>query len=150
FVPSDREMYPPGDQTRVHPGPLADKLCGPFRQGHFEGVCTVVAKLFNIVQPDVAYFGQKDAQQAVVIERMVEDLRMPLKIVVCPTVREADGLAMSSRNVRLNPEERNMSLCLYRALCTGRDRMMSGETSLGRIVAAMRSVIAEYPEIGVD
>lgn len=150
FVPSNEEMYPVSDQTRVQPGPLAEKLCGPFRPGHFEGVCTVVAKLFNIVQPDSAYFGQKDAQQAVIIERMVEDLRMPLKIVVCPTVREADGLAMSSRNVRLNPEERKMALCLYRALCAGRDRLLGGEASLGRIVAAMRAIIAEYPEIKVD
>jgi pantoate--beta-alanine ligase len=150
IVPTDAELYPLGDQTRVRPGPLADKLCGLFRPGHFEGVCTVVAKLLNIVQPDVAYFGQKDAQQAVIVRRMIEDLHFGTRIKVCPIVREHDGLAMSSRNVRLSPAERVQAVCLYRALCTAKDRLLSGEKSIGRIAAAMRAVIAEYPEIKVD
>lgn len=150
FVPDNAEMYPPEDQTRVRPGPLADKLCGPFRPGHFEGVCTVVAKLLNIVRPDAAYFGQKDAQQAVIIRRMVEDLQMNVAIVVCPLVRDADGLALSSRNARLNPEDRTKALSLYQALCDAKRRLLSGETSMGRIIAAMRAIIAAHPEIKVD
>jgi pantoate--beta-alanine ligase len=150
FSPSDAETYPPGDQTRVRPGPLADTLCGPFRPGHFEGVCTVVAKLFNIVQPDVAYFGQKDAQQALIIRRMVEDLHLSIRIEVCPIAREADGLALSSRNVRLSPLERRQALCLYRALDTARERLRAGERRIGGIVAAMRAVISEHSEISVD
>ena len=150
FTPDHTEMYPPGDQTRVRPGRLADHLCGPFRPGHFEGVCTVVAKLFNLVQPDRAYFGQKDAQQSVIIRRMVRDLAMPVTIEVCPIVREPDGLAMSSRNAYLSPEDRARSLCLYRALCTARDRLQSGERALGKIIAAMRTVIAAAGDIRVD
>jgi pantoate--beta-alanine ligase len=151
FVPQDGEMYPQGDQTRVISGALADTMCGLSRPGHFAGVCTVVAKLFNIVQPDVAYLGQKDAQQAVIIQRMVRDLHMPLKIVVCPLVREHDGLAMSSRNARLTTERRAEALCLYKALCRGRDELKAGETSIGRVIAAMRATVAESgPVIGID
>jgi pantoate--beta-alanine ligase len=151
FIPQDSEMYTPGDQTRVHPGALAETLCGLARPGHFAGVCTVVAKLFNIVQPDVAYFGQKDAQQAIIIQRMVRDLHMPLQIVVCPLVREPDGLAMSSRNARLSAEQREQALCLYRALCRGRDELKSGAKSIGHVIAAMRTTIAESgPAIGID
>jgi pantoate--beta-alanine ligase len=141
FAPENSEMYPPGDQTRVVPGPLAETLCGPFRPGHFEGVCTVVAKLFDIVQPDFAYFGQKDAQQAAVIRRMALDLRMPVQIVTCPLIRDSDGLALSSRNARLSPAERVQSVALYRSLCAGRDLLQSGEQSVGRIVAQMRAVL---------
>lgn len=151
FVPDNAEMYPRGDQTRVAPGALADALCGACRPGHFTGVCTVVAKLFNIVLPDAAYFGQKDAQQAAIIQRMVQDLCFPLKIVVCPLVREPDGLAMSSRNARLNPDQRRQSLCLHRALCAGRDKLQAGERSTGRVIAVMRAVIAEAgSDIGID
>lgn len=150
FAPTNDEMYPPNDQTRIRPGPLAAPLCGPFRPGHFEGVCTVVAKLFNIVQPDSAYFGQKDAQQARVIEQMVDDLRMPVRVATCPIVREPDGLAMSSRNAKLSPEDRTRALCLYNALCLARDRVLAGETSSGRIIAAMRAVIAQHANIKVD
>jgi len=150
FLPSDAEMYAPGDQTRVRPGRLAETLCGPFRPGHFEGVCTVVAKLFNIVQPDVAYFGRKDAQQAVIIRRMVADLAMPMRIEVCPIVREADGLAMSSRNARLSPEHRAIAPRLHQALCLGRDRLRMGETSPGKVIAAMRGYLAENTSIRVD
>jgi len=150
FAPADSEIYPPGEQTRVRPGPLADTLCGPFRPGHFEGVCTVVAKLFNIVQPDVAYFGQKDAQQALIIRRMVIDLAMPLCIEICPIVREPDGLAMSSRNAFLTPEDRARAICLYRALWVARDMLTAGGSNPGRITAAMRAVIAEHADIKVD
>lgn len=150
FSPSNAEVYPPGDQTRVVPGPLADALCGPYRPGHFEGVCTVVARLFNIVEPDIAYFGQKDAQQAIIIRRMVTDLRMPVQIEVCPLIRDQDGLALSSRNARLSPEDRARSLVLYRALCTGRDKIVAGETSVGRTIAAMKAVIAREVDVTVD
>jgi len=150
FAPTDAEMYPSNDQTCVRPGPLADTLCGPFRPGHFEGVCTVVAKLFNMALPDVAYFGQKDAQQARIIQRMVEDLRFPIRIEVCPTIREADGLALSSRNERLSEVDRKQAVLLSRALCEAKRRLQSGESSTGRIIAAMRGVIAEHAEIKVD
>lgn len=151
FVPRDADIYPPNDQTRVVPGAFADTLCGPCRPGHFAGVCTVVAKLFNIVLPDAAYFGQKDAQQAVIIQRMVHDLQMPVRVTVCPLIREADGLAMSSRNARLTPDQRAEALCLHRALCIGRDRLLAGEQSIGRTIAAMRSAINETnPTIGID
>lgn len=143
FAPTAEEMYPAGEQTRVRPGKLANALCGPFRPGHFEGVCTVVAKLFNIVQPDVAYFGQKDAQQALIIRRMVIDLAMPVRIVTCPLVRDADGMALSSRNAMLSPPERAQALALYRALCIGRDALLRGEASVGRIVAAMRNTVMQ-------
>jgi len=150
FAPPTPEIYPPGDQTRVRPGQLADALCGPFRPGHFEGVCTVVARLFNIVQPDAAYFGQKDAQQLAIIRRMTLDLRLPIEIVVCPTTREPDGLAMSSRNAYLSPTDRERGLCLYRALCTGRDALAAGERSTGRITAKMQAVVASAGIMHVD
>lgn len=150
FAPEHSEIYPPGDETRVRPGRLAESLCGPFRPGHFEGVCTVVAKLFHIVQPDVAWFGQKDAQQAAIIRRMVADLAMPIQIEVGPIVRESDGLAMSSRNARLSAKERAAAPRLYLALCAGRDRLQAGETSTGRVIAAMRRVLGESEGIRVD
>ncbi len=150
FAPAHDEMYPPGDQTRVRPGPLSEPMCGAFRPDHFEGVCTVVAKLFNIVHPDVAYFGQKDAQQAVVLRRMVRDLCMPIQIEVCPLVREEDGLAMSSRNAKLTAAQRKQALCLYKALCTARDRLMAGEQTIGGIIAAMRDTIMESGPAEID
>ena len=125
FAPQPAEMYPPGDETRVRVGRLADRLCGAWRPGHFEGVCTVVAKLFHLVQPDAAYFGQKDAQQAVILRRMVADLFMPVRMVVCPIVREPDGLAMSSRNAYLAPAARRQAAGLYRALQRGRDLVLA-------------------------
>ncbi|MCZ6698723.1 MAG: pantoate--beta-alanine ligase [Planctomycetota bacterium] len=149
FVPQHEDVYPKGDQTRVRPGPLADGLCGPFRPGHFEGVCTVVAKLFGLVQPDVAYFGQKDAQQVAIIRRMVVDLRMPLRIEACPIVREPDGLALSSRNAYLEPDQRRPSLCLYQALTTGRDMLRAGE-SVNDAVAAMRERLERTSGVSVD
>ncbi|MCB9852007.1 MAG: pantoate--beta-alanine ligase [Phycisphaerales bacterium] len=141
FAPTDAVMYPAGDQTRVHAGPLADTLCGRHRPGHFDGVCTVVAKLFGIVQPDVAVFGQKDAQQALIIRRMTRDLFLPIEIVVCPIVREPDGLALSSRNAYLSPPERKQALCLSRALNAGRTSLLAGEAR-DTIVARMHDVVA--------
>jgi len=116
FCPGVSEMYPEGFQTRISAGPLASDFCGASRPGHFDGVCTVVAKLFNIITPDRAYFGMKDYQQLVVIEKMTEDLNMKVKIVRCETVREKDGLAMSSRNSYLSPEERKAAPALKIAL----------------------------------
>lgn len=126
FAPTDETMYPPGDETRVQPGALATGLCGPHRPGHFEGVCTVVARLFNLVAPDFACFGQKDAQQALIIQRMVTDLQYPIEIVICPTLREPDGLALSSRNTYLSTDERTQALCLYNALTSGRETLLKG------------------------
>jgi pantoate--beta-alanine ligase len=143
FSPDDREMYPPGEQTRVIAGALARTMCGPHRPGHFDGVCTVVAKLFNVVQPDVAYFGQKDAQQALIIRRMVIDLCMPVRIEVLPIVREADGLAMSSRNAYLSTEERARAVCLIRALEHGRDLVASGQRSREHVEREMREKIVQ-------
>ncbi len=116
FAPSVEEMYPEELLTRIVVSQITEPLCGASRPGHFEGVTTVVAKLFHIVQPDRAYFGLKDAQQVAVIERMVRDLNFPIEIVACPTVREKDGLALSSRNVYLSPEERRQALSISRAL----------------------------------
>jgi len=150
FAPPHSEMYAENDQTRIRVGALAETLCGPHRPGHFEGVCTVVAKLFCIVAPDVAYFGRKDAQQAVVIRRMVRDLHIPARIEVCPIVREPDGLAMSSRNARLSAEDRAKALALYQALKTGEWLLHQGETSAGKTIAAMRAVLAAHSDLKVD
>jgi pantoate--beta-alanine ligase len=127
FTPSDREMYPPGEETRVRVGALATHLCGPFRPGHFEGVCTVVAKLFAIVGPSSAVFGRKDYQQLTILKRMTTDLILPIRIVGCPIVREADGLAMSSRNRYLSPEDRDRALGLSRGLRAAANAFASGE-----------------------
>ncbi|MEW5830507.1 MAG: pantoate--beta-alanine ligase [Chloroflexota bacterium] len=138
WTPSAEVMYPNGYQTWVQVEALTEPLEGAMRPGHFRGVTTVVAKLFNAVQPDRAYFGQKDAQQAAVIRRMVQDLNFPLEVVICPTVREPDGLAMSSRNTYLDPEQRKAATVLFRALSAARAAYESGERSgeaLRRIVA---------------
>ena len=127
FMPSEAEMYPAGDATRVQPGATALPLEGAARPGHFVGVCTVVAKLFAIVRPDAAYFGQKDFQQLRVVQAMTRDLRFGIRIVGCPTVREPDGLAMSSRNAYLGPEDRRSALALSRALFAARDLWTAGE-----------------------
>ncbi|MGH2693962.1 MAG: pantoate--beta-alanine ligase [Actinomycetota bacterium] len=127
FVPEVSEMYPEGDATRVSAGALGEVLEGEARPGHFDGVCTVVAKLFNLVAPDIAFFGQKDAQQIAVIKRMVADLRWPIEIVAGAIVREPDGLAMSSRNAYLSRQERKKATVLYAALRTGREAVESGE-----------------------
>ncbi|MEW6197937.1 MAG: pantoate--beta-alanine ligase [Planctomycetota bacterium] len=150
FMPDVPAMYPPDAATTVHVARLTDTLCGPCRPGHFDGVATVVAKLFNIVQPDVAYFGQKDAQQLAVIRRMVRDLDFPLRIVGCPTVREPDGLAMSSRNAMLSPDERQRATALYRALTAARARIVAGEQDPATVVAAMRRLIEEADPTTID
>lgn len=127
FAPEPATVYPPGFSTFVEVQGLQDGLCGASRPGHFRGVATVVLKLFNIVQPDVAYFGQKDAQQARIIRQMVRDLNVPVQIQVCPIVREADGLALSSRNRYLDPDQRREAPVLSRALGEARDRVAQGE-----------------------
>jgi pantoate--beta-alanine ligase len=129
---------------------LTEPLCGQSRPGHFQGVTTVCTKLFNIVGADVAFFGQKDAQQATVIRRMAEDLNMPLEIVVCPTVREPDGLAMSSRNRYLNPQERQEAPVIYRALQRCAELIEAGERDAARIVEEMHGVLRQAPDLRVE
>ena len=141
FAPGLDEVYPPGFDTAVEVGGLTDVLCGdPRRRGreHFRGVTTVVAKLLNMVAPDVAYFGQKDAQQAIVIRKLVRDLDMPVRIDVCPTVREPDGLAMSSRNAYLDREERERALALSRALRAADAEVAAGRRDAAAVLAAAR------------
>lgn len=155
FVPSVKEMYPEGKSlTTVNVGKITEGLCGAHRPGHFQGVATVVAKLFNIVLPDVAYFGQKDYQQFVVIKQMVKDLNIPVKLVAVPTVREADGLAMSSRNSYLSEEERKQAPVLYRALREAAELIVKGERqaevireSIIRKISTETSGKIEYVEV---
>ncbi|HEX4489511.1 MAG TPA: pantoate--beta-alanine ligase [Terriglobales bacterium] len=136
FAPATEEMYPAGASTYVTVEGLSDRLCGGSRPGHFRGVTTVVSKLFHIIEPDVAFFGQKDAAQVAIIRRMVRDLNMAVEIVACHIVREADGLAMSSRNAYLNPEERKSALALYQALQEIQARFDSGERSIDALIKA--------------
>ncbi len=150
FSPSAKEMYPSEQLAWVEVEKLTEGLCGACRPGHFKGVATVCAKLFNIVRPDKAYFGQKDAQQAAVIKRMVADLNMPLEIVVCPTVREADGLAMSSRNRYLSDKERKDAACLYKSLEKCREMIEGGERKTERILSEMRKVLGLARGIKVE
>ena len=145
FVPDVAEVYPPGFDTWVDVGPVAERLEGTERPGHFRGVATVVAKLFNIVRPDRAYFGQKDGQQTVVVRKLARDLDMGLEIVVCPTVREEDGLAMSSRNIRLTPEQRKAATIIYRALSRGAELWAKGETDARRLTAVVKEVLESEP-----
>jgi pantoate--beta-alanine ligase len=145
FIPTPEEIYPPGFQTYVEVREVTTVLEGAARPGHFAGVATVVAKLFNLVQPGVAYFGQKDAQQVVVIRRMVRDLNFPVDLVVGMTIREPDGLALSSRNVYLDPIERQAALVLSRALGAAHDLWDAGERDGERLRAAMRAVLAAEP-----
>jgi len=139
FAPSVAEMYPEGDATLVQPGPIADRLEGAARPGHFVGVATVVAKLFAIVRPDVAYFGQKDFQQLRVMQRMTRDLRLGIRIVGCPIVREPDGLAMSSRNAYLSPEDRRSAAALSRGLFAARDEWSRGEREPTKLCERVRT-----------
>jgi pantoate--beta-alanine ligase len=141
FAPEINEMYPEPNLTWVNVEKLTEPLCGRSRPGHFRGVTTVCIKLFNIVQPDVAFFGQKDAQQAVVIKRMVADLNIPLKIQVCPTVREEDGLAVSSRNKYLNEAQRKDAPLLYKSLQKAKQLIRTGTTSSEQIVTEMKKIL---------
>jgi pantoate--beta-alanine ligase len=141
YVPEVRDVYPAGFQTTVEVGELAHGLCGPFRPGHFAGVATVVCKLFNVVRPDVALFGEKDYQQLAIVRRMVIDLDMGIEIVGVPTVREADGLAMSSRNAYLSPVERARALSLSRALFAARDAVAAGARDGTAVVARARAAL---------
>jgi pantoate--beta-alanine ligase len=150
FLPSTEAMYRPDATTTVHVARLTDTLCGPCRPGHFDGVALVVAKLFNIVQPDVAYFGEKDFQQLAVIRRMVHDLDMRIEIVGCPTVREPDGLAVSSRNAYLTDAQRRQATVLYRALCAARTRIQAGARDPGEVTDQMRRIIEEAGPAEVD
>ncbi len=150
FHPPVSEIYPTGSATTVAVARLTHGLCGAHRPGHFDGVTTVVAKLFNIVQPDAAYFGQKDAQQAAVIRRMVKDLLWPIEIVVCPTVREADGLALSSRNVYLSKAQRQQAVSLSVALLRARDQILAGQCHVARLVARMREMIEAAGPCTID
>jgi pantoate--beta-alanine ligase len=145
WTPTPEIMYPAGYQTYVTVEQVAQPLEGAMRPGHFRGVATVVAKLFNAVGPQRAYFGQKDAQQVAVIRRMTEDLNFPVEIVVCPTVREADGLAMSSRNTYLTPEQRRAAPVLYRALGAARAAYEQGERSAEHLREIMRAALAAEP-----
>jgi pantoate--beta-alanine ligase len=145
FVPSDNEMYPPEFYTWVDVEKITERLEGASRPGHFRGVSTVVAKLFNIVHPSRAYFGQKDAQQVVVIKRMVTDLNLGIDIVVVPTVREEDGLAMSSRNIYLNPRERQAATILFKALDLARQLRRNGENDANKLRKQMTSLIKKEP-----
>ena len=145
WTPTPEIMYPPGFQTWVTVENVSQPLEGSKRPGHFRGVATIVAKLFNGVQPQKAYFGQKDAQQVVVIRQMTRDLNSPIDIVVCPTVREPDGLAMSSRNTYLNPQERQAATVLYRSLSAARAAFDLGERNAERLRCIVAEVIANEP-----
>jgi pantoate--beta-alanine ligase len=145
FMPSAEEMYPEGFNSWVEVEKVTDRLEGSYRPGHFKGVATVVAKLFNIVEPARAYFGQKDAQQALVIKKMVADLNMNLEVIVAPTVRESDGLAMSSRNVYLNLQERQAAIVLFKALTLARNRWEQGERNAETVRQEMTSLISQEP-----
>ena len=151
FAPNIQEMYPAGEPAvSVDPGPLGDRLEGAVRPGHFRGVATVVAKLFEVVGPSTAYFGEKDAQQLAVIRHMVRDLSFPIDVVGCPTVRELDGLAMSSRNAYLSPVQREAAGCLFLALSEAAEMARDGERDAARLVAAMAREIGATPEARID
>jgi pantoate--beta-alanine ligase len=150
FAPSVEEMYPAGAVTWVTVEGLSTKLDGRSRPGHFRGVTTVVAKLFHIVEPDAAFFGQKDAAQVAIIRRMVHDLNFSVEIVACPIVREADGLAMSSRNAYLDPQQRQQALVLHRALMLVKKSWEAGERSARKLVAAGRAEVAAEKAVRLD
>lgn len=150
FHPSVEEMYPENYNSYVVIETLTEALCGASRPGHFRGVCTVVNKLFNIVQPDFAFFGQKDAQQLAIIKRMVADLNMNVRVVGCPIVREDDGLAKSSRNTYLTADERRAALCLSRAIFAGQDAVRAGERDATTVKELMRAIIEEEPLSRID
>jgi pantoate--beta-alanine ligase len=150
FAPSAEDMYPPDSTTFVDPGGIATRLDGASRPGHFRGVATIVARLFHIVEPDRAYFGQKDAAQVAVLRRMVRDLNIPVRIAVCPIVRESDGLALSSRNRYLSPDERRRALILSRALAAAHKLVQQGETSAESLRSALLTTLSTDPQLRLD
>lgn len=150
FAPSIDEMYPEDFMTYVVTENLSSRLCGASRPGHFRGVTTIVNKLFNIITPDFAFFGQKDAQQVIIIQRMVRDLCMDTEVVVCPIIREVDGIAMSSRNQYLDPEERQAGLVLYRSIELARSMYLDGERDCPKIVGAIRELIEKESLARID
>jgi len=150
FAPAEAGMYSTESQTSVEVGEVGQFMEGLFRPGHFCGVATVVAKLLNIVAPDRAYFGEKDAQQLAVIRRMVADLNFPVEIVEVPTVREPDGLALSSRNARLGPDHREQAIALYQALLAARSRILDGERAAGELQRLAVEVVARYPAVRLE
>jgi len=150
FAPATQEMYPADAVTYVTVEGLSDKLCGRSRPGHFRGVTTVVAKLFSIMEPDLAFFGQKDAAQAAIIRRMVRDLNIAVEIIVCPIVREPDGLAMSSRNAYLDPQQREAALVLYRSLMAVKEVFDQGERQAARLIEVGRQALAKAPTVRPD
>ncbi|RME85524.1 MAG: pantoate--beta-alanine ligase [Planctomycetota bacterium] len=150
FLPQEKDIYPPGYDTYVIQENLTRGLCGAHRPGHFRGVLTIVLKLFHIVRPHIAYFGQKDFQQSVVIRRMVRDFHLPVKIRVMPTVREPDGLAMSSRNKYLSPEDRKKALCLYESLCLAKKMVQEGERNAQKIKERVLQKLSQVDGAKVD
>ena len=150
FIPSVEEVYPPGDSTRVRVGGLTEVLEGERRPGHFEGVATVVSRLYLMVAPDRAYFGEKDAQQLAVLKRMTADMRFPIEVVGCPTVREPDGLALSSRNIYLTPEERRQAPALHAGLQAARAAFEDGVRDASALRARVRDHIAAQPLAEID
>ncbi len=150
FMPPPAEIYPDGYQSAVEVEKVSQPLCGAFRPGHFRGVTTVVAKLFNMVKPHCALFGEKDFQQCVVIKRMVQDLNFDIDIVTLPTVREDDGLAMSSRNARLSAAERETSLCVSRALRTAQELVSGGQSSAAEILRTVQQILTQNAEVRVE
>ena len=150
FMPPPAEIYPDGYQSAVEVEKVSQPLCGAFRPGHFRGVTTVVAKLFNMVKPHCALFGEKDFQQCVVIKRMVRDLNFDIDIVALPTVREDDGLAMSSRNARLSAAERETSLCVSRALMAAQELVSGGQASSAAVLQSVQQVLTQNAEVRVE
>jgi pantoate--beta-alanine ligase len=150
FTPSPEEMYPEGFGVNVSVSGVTTPFEGVFRPTHFDGVATVVAKLFHLTQPDKAYFGQKDFQQCLVVSKMVRDFAMPIEIVICPTSREQDGLAMSSRNVYLSPEGRTNATILFKALTSTQERIKNGERVRSRIEEHLQQVLGSVPHLTID
>ena len=150
FAPDASAMYPDGFETYVTPGSVAERFEGAVRPGHFRGVATVVLKLLNLVSPEMAYFGQEDFQQAAVLRRMMTDLNLGTRVVICPTLREPDGLALSSRNSYLGPEDRRSAAVLYRSLSRARELFHGGEAREDLLAAAMRAVLEAEPRAKID